>query len=437
MFGYYLDLALHSFRRSIVLTVLMVLAIGLGIGASMTTLTLFHVLSGDPIPQRSAQLFYVQLDAEGKGDYTPGAEPNIQLTRFDAEALLREKRATHQAVMSGGFAPLQTGDGSPVALDGTFPQLRYTSADFFPMFDVPLRYGRPWSEADDQARARVTVISSELNQAMFSGADSTGRTLRVAGHDLRIVGVLAPWRPTPRFYDLNLRDAYAGSETAYLPYSTSRDLKLARSGTMDCWADSKGDATALDAPCAWLQYWVELDNPGAVRAYREYLDAYSDHQHAAGRFERPVNTRLRSVMEWLDFNKVVPSDVRLQLWLAFGFLLVCLVNAVGLLLAKCLRRAAEIGVRRALGAARRDIFAQFVVEAGVVGLAGGALGLLLALGGLWVVRQNPASYAQLAHLDAAMLLATFALALIASLLAGLLPAWRACGVTPALQLKSQ
>jgi len=61
----------------------------------------------------------------------------------------------------------------------------------------------------------------------------------------------------------------------------------------------------------------------------------------------------------------------------------------------------------------------------------------LSLLGLWGVRQNPAQYAQLAQLDGPMLLATLALALVASLVAGLLPAWRACQVTPALQLKSQ
>ena len=108
-------------------------------------------------------------------------------------------------------------------------------------------------------------------------------------------------------------------------------------------------------------------------------------------------------MEWLDYNKVVPSDVRLQVWLAFGFLLVCLVNTVGLLLAKFLRRAVEIGVRRALGASRRAIFAQCLIEAGAVGLAGGILGLGLAWLGLWAVRQQPASYAELAQLDLAML----------------------------------
>jgi putative ABC transport system permease protein len=436
MFGYYLDLALRSFRRSIVLTALMVLAIALGIGASMTTLTVFHVLSGDPIPQRSAKLFYVQLDAESKANYTPGEEPNLQLTRFDAEALLRDKKARRQVVTSGGGSPLQAGEGASSAVAPFYGELRYNSADFFPMFDVPFRYGQPWRAAEDDARARIVVISGELNDKLFGGGDSTGRTLRVAGHDLRIVGVLAPWEPAPHFYDLQSH-SYGDNELAFIPYTTSRDLKLARQGTMDCWGDAKGDPGAFGVPCAWLQYWVELDGADEVRAYREYLDAYSDRQHAAGRFERPTNTRLRSVMEWLDFNKVVPNDVRLQLWLAFGFLLVCLVNTVGLLLAKCMKRAPEIGVRRALGASKGEIFTQFVVEAGVVGLAGGALGLLLALAGLWVVRQNPASYAKLAHLDPPMLLATFALALVASLLAGLLPAWRACSVTPALQLKSQ
>jgi putative ABC transport system permease protein len=53
------------------------------------------------------------------------------------------------------------------------------------------------------------------------------------------------------------------------------------------------------------------------------------------------------------------------------------------------------------------------------------------------VRQQPADYAELAHLDGAMLVAAVALSLIASLFAGLLPAWRACQIAPAIQLKSQ
>ena len=140
-----------------------------------------------------------------------------------------------------------------------------------------------------------------------------------------------------------------------------------------------------------MQYWVELESAGKAGDYRNYLVNYSNQQRAAGRFERPANVRLRNVVELLEFNKIVPGDVRLQLWLALGFLLVCLVNTVGLLLAKFLRRSGEIGVRRALGASRSEIFKQCLVEAGTVGVAGGMLGLVLALLGLWAVRQQPAS----------------------------------------------
>jgi putative ABC transport system permease protein len=132
----------------------------------------------------------------------------------------------------------------------------------------------------------------------------------------------------------------------------------------------------------------------------------------------------------------VPDDVRVQTGLAFGFLLICVVNTVGLLLAKCLRRSREIGVRRARGAPRGAGLAQLKVEYGMVGIAGGVLGLIFAEFGLWAIRHQPADYAKLAHLDVSMFVATFVIALVASLIAGLLPAWRACVVAPAPQLKS-
>ncbi|HJR72399.1 MAG TPA: ABC transporter permease [Luteimonas sp.] len=437
MFGYYFNLALRSFKRNKVLTALMVLAIALGIGASMTTLTVFYILSGDPIPAKSAKLFYPQIDPEGKQGYVAGEEPQDQMTRFDAEKMLREKRGDRQAMMSGGSAAIEPDKQglTPFAIDA-----RYTSADFFPMFQPPFKYGRAWTAQDDDARARVAVISKELNDKLFGGADSVGKPLRMNQIEFRIIGVLDHWRPTPRFYDMT-SDRYGELEQAFVPFSTSRALKMGTNGNMNCWGDQNNEdgegSHGLNAPCAWIQYWVELDSPDKAEAYRQYLANYSDEQRAAGRFERPTNVRLRNVMEWMDYRQVVPSDVRLQTWLAFGFLAVCLLNTVGLLLAKFLRRSGEIGVRRALGASRREIFVQCLIEAGTVGLAGGILGLGLALLGLWAVRQQPASYAELAHLNPTMLLTTFVLAIVASLFAGLLPAWRAMQVTPAIQLKSQ
>ena len=432
MFGYYLQLALRSFARNRILTVLMVLAIGLGIGACMTTLAVFQILSGDPLPDRSATLFYPRMDPQNMRGFEPGEDPELQLTRYDAEALLRDARGTRQAMMTGGSVAIEPEKSglSPFILDA-----RYTSADFFSMFGVPMAHGQPWTAAEDGNRARVAVISEKLNGRLFDGADSVGRELRLGQNTFRIVGVMQKWEPVPRFYDLT-GARFGEVEDVFLPFQTAMELRLGRSGNMNCWGDND-DSTAINAPCAWLQYWVQLDTPQAVSDYERYLRDYSDQQRSSGRFERPTNVRLHSLMGWMEERNVVPGDVKLQLWLALGFLVVCLVNTVGLLLAKFLRRSGEIGVRRALGASRREIFMQTLVEAGSIGLAGGLLGLLLAWGGLWAVRQQPTDYAHLAHVSPSILLFTLLLAIGSAVLAGLLPAWRACQVAPALQLKSQ
>jgi len=434
MFAYYLDLALRSCRANPVLTGLMVLALGLGIGASMTTLTVYHVLSADPLPGRSERLHLVQLDAGQLQGWRAGEEPDEQLTRLDAQNLLAEARAPRQALMSGGTAIVQ--DQAEQA-EARSVSARYASADFFAMMGAPLRFGSGWSAADDAAHARVVVISHELNERLFGGADSSGRSLRVQDTEMRIIGVLAPWRLTPHFYDLNM-GSYARVEELFVPFATAMEIGLNRAGSMNCWGNERvNDPLAAGANCAWMQYWVELPDAQARQDYRAYLVAYAERQRQAGRFERPPNERLRSVRAWLVHKQVVPGDVRLQLWLALGFLLVCLTNTVGLLLAKCLRGTPQIGVRRALGASRKAIFAQHLVEALVIGGAGGLLGLLLAWIGLLGVRMNPASYAELARLDGPMLAACIAVSLLASVAAGLLPAWRAAQVAPALQLKSQ
>lgn len=430
MFRYYIWLAARSLKRNPALTALMVLAIGLGIGASITTLTVLRVLSGDPLPRKSERLFYPQLDPQNMNDYRPGEEPPDQLSYPDGLNLLKAKRADRQALMSGGATVVQADDAAiePFRVDA-----RYSSADFFAMFDVPFLYGSGWTEADDDARVRSVVISRKLNDKVFGGDNSVGRSLRLGGTTFRVVGVLDAWRPTPHFYDLNTGN-YSEVEDVFLPLETALDLKLGRNGSMSCWDDAPVPERSPN--CTWLQFWVELGTSEQRAAYETFLRNYSDEQRALGRFPRPTNVKLRSLMEWLDYQKVVPSDVRLQVWLAFGFLAVCLVNTVGLMLAKFLRRAGEIGVRRAIGAPQREVFTQFLVEAGAVGAAGAVLGLGLALLGLWGVRQQPGDYANLAHLDPLMLLATLALALITSLIAGVLPAWRACQVAPALQLKS-
>ncbi|WHZ19057.1 MAG: ABC transporter, ATP-binding protein [Rhodanobacteraceae bacterium] len=434
MFAYYVDLALRSLKRNKVLTALMVLAIAVGIGASMTTLTVLHVLSGDPLPGKSSLLYYPQIDPQDARGMMPGTLPPEQLTLIDGMNLLRAKRADRQALMFGGAVPIQPASST---VDPFYVEARFTTADFFAMFDAPFLYGHGWTGADDEAHARDVVITRQLNDKLFNGADSVGRTLRIGDSTFRIVGVLDTWRPNPHFYDLNT-GTYNYYEQVFLPLQTALDQHFAHNGSNDCWGNGTGGAGDIypSATCVWLQFWVELDSPAKAAAYKQFLIHYSEEQKALGRFVRAPNVRLDNLMQWLNYNGVVPDDVRLQAWLAFGFLLVCLLNTVGLMLAKFLRRSGELSVRRALGASRRALFAQLLTESGVVGLAGGIGGLLLAMLGLWMVQHRSVDYASLAHLDPEMLLVTFALAIGASLLAGVFPAWRACSVSPALLIKS-
>ena len=436
MFAYYLQLAWRSLRRSPILTTLMVLAIGLGIGASMTMITVLHVMTDDPLPGRSARLFTPHLDplplnSKQEGD---GPDPIDNFTWPDAMALLKAHRAERQTAMAGGSLLMRPARPNlrPFKVDG-----RYATADFFAMFDVPFEHGNGWSAADDASRARVVVLSDTLDRKLFGTASGIGQLVRLGDTDFRVIGVAANWQPKPMFYADPGAQHYSDADRFFLPLSVAVDLKLSTSGNQSGWGKGDSGTSMTGAEMTWLQFWVQLDSPTQVRAYHQYLVDYSAQQKVLGRFERPpTDAKLYSLMGWLAHENLVPNDVRLQLWLALGFLLVCMTNIVALLLAKFLRRSGEISVRRALGAQRRDIFLQLGIESALIGVAGGVLGLLIAQLGLWSVRHRPDDYAQLAQMDVSMLLGTLVLAVVASVLAGLLPAWRACRVPPALQLKT-
>ncbi|MGH8148195.1 MAG: ABC transporter permease [Rhodanobacteraceae bacterium] len=438
MFAYYLDLALRSLKRNKLLTVLMVLAIAIGIGASMTTLTVMHLLSGDPLPGKSAHIYYPQVDPSPKG-YTKGA-PFDMLDYRSAMDLWSAHRADRQALIANSSVKVRAPGTNlpPLMLD-----MLATTSDFFPMFDVPFEYGSAWTPADGKDRARVAVISSDLNNKLFGGKDSVGKTLRLKDSSVRIVGVLAPWRPSPLFYDVrggryangDTGSFYRRPEDVFMPFNSALEVNAGNFWQFTCWHMPDHPGYLKNAPCVWVALWAELDSAAKAAHYRTFIKNYAQQQLALGRFAQ-TDTRMMNLMQWLDYNHVLPRDVKLQTWLAFAFLAICLFNTVGLLLAKFLRRAGEIGVRRALGASRRSVFAQCLTEAGLVGFIGGVGGWVLTLVGLWLVRRQQPPYSDLVHMDVSMFIVTFALAVAVSLLAGALPALRASRIAPALQLKT-
>ncbi len=433
MLAYYIDLAWRSLRRSPILTALMVLAIGLGIGASMTMLTVLHVMDGDPLPGRSAQLYRPYLNplplAFQQSKF--GGDPSLMMTWPDAMALLSAHKGVRQAAMAGGSVEARSSQAGmrPKSVEG-----RFTTHEFFAMFGVPFVRGQAWSATDDAQRARVVVLTMSLARRLFGGEPAVGQSANLDGHDYRVVGVVTDWHPRPLFYAGSHERKFSAADAFFLPLSTAVDLKLGVHATSG-WG--KESTSMTSSTVSWLQFWVQLQSSAQVAAYRQFLFDYSAQQKSLGRFERPpTEAKLYSLPGWLEQQHLVPGDVRLQSWLALGFLFVCMVNIVALLLAKFLRRSAEISVRRALGARRMNVFAQFGIESALIGVAGGALGLAIAEFGLWSVRQRPDDYAHLARMDGSMLLGTFVLAVVASVLAGLLPAWRACRIPPALQLKT-
>jgi putative ABC transport system permease protein len=307
------------------------------------------------------------------------------------------------------------------------------------MFEVPFVHGGPWSEADDKSGADVVVLSSKLAERLFGNANPVGQRVRFRGFDYAVVGVYGNWNPVPRYHRIiGGPGAFGEQDELYIPFHNAIRHEMGQNGNMNCSSErGPGYQALLDSECIWIQVWFELHSAADRPQLQAWLDAYAAEQRKLGRLQRNAPNKLFNVMEWLEEQKVVGKDSRLSAMLAFGFLLLCLVNTIGLLLAKFSVRASEIGVRRALGASRKEIFTQFLIESAVVGLAGGILGLLLALGALALIGSISAQIAVTTKMDWMMLVVTFVMSVSAAVLAGLLPTWRACQVTPALQLKSQ
>ena len=435
MLAYQIRLAVRSLRRSPVLTLLMIGGIALGIAVAMTFVTLHYTLGGNPIPSRSARLHYVQLDSwdpERPYEADEPEEPPVQITYMDMVGLMESDIPTKQSGMYKGYLTVHPpNDGRPFR-----ENVRLCFADFFPMFEVPFRYGSGWNGEADQGPEPVIVLGHAINQRLFGGEDSVGRTLRIEDRDLRVVGVLEPWRPMPKFYDVH-NGAFDEAEEIYMPFRLGTEMETYSAGNTSGWRPwPDGYEAFLQGEGVWIQMWVQLDTEEQRQRYRAFLAAYVNEQKKLGRFERPLNNRLRDVMGWLQYREVVPDPIRALRILALLFLVACSVNLIGILLGKFLARAPEVGVRRALGASRRWVFVQHLIECEIIGVIGGLVGLALSAAGLELVARQFDSQFNF-PLDLNMYLVALGLALASAMVAGAYPAWRICRIQPSAYLKAQ
>lgn len=442
MFGYHLRLGLMSLKRNPVLTALMIGAIGLGIGVCLTTLNVYYLVSGNPIPHRSDVLFAVQMDAydpaEPWNHGERGDDVPPELTYRDATAaVLQSDIPDRKVVMHKGAFVLDPGEER----NGVKPyivELRLTSSDFFPMFDTPFKYGGGWDASADSSADPVIVLNKATNDKVFGGEDSVGRTIELDDREYQVVGVLDEWTPVPKFYDLN-NGSFDDIEDGFIPFSRSELLEVNSSGNTNCWKPEPINSyrAFLNSECVWIQAWVELRSGSKVEEFHSFLDGYVGEQKKLGRFERPLKNRLSTVQEWLTLNEVISDDNRVLLGISFMFLAVCLLNTVGLLLAKFSGAAAVVSLHRALGASRALIFRQHLIEVALIGVAGGVVGIGLGYLGLLSLRQLYNSYEQLTRLNWDVGLMALGIALISGVIAGLYPTWRICRLQPAPYLKTQ
>lgn len=445
MIQMYLRLAAKSLSQRPGLTALMVATVALGIAACVTVITIFRAMSADPIWWKSDRLYAVTLDSWDVNEPADAARPHLpppRLTYRDAMHLFESNIPAHKTVMYVARTSILSGGAAgrgPIAAEA-----RFTGGDFFPMFDVPFQYGAGWSADDDRNLAPVIVISKDVNDKLFGGENSVGSTVRWNDREFRIVGVLDDWEPQPKFYDLN-KGHFEMPEGAYMPLRWGPQLKVT-STSGRCWKPESLDSyeDILGSECIWWQMWVELPDAAARERMQDFLDTYTAEQRTSGRFQRPQNNRLTNVPQWLIDQEVVQNDNRVLVGLAFAFLAVCLLNVVGLLLAKFLNAAQTIGIRRAVGARKGQIFAQYFVEAAVISAVGAALGLglsalsLKGLSAMYTVDEaTRGGYRELLHFDASSVIAAVVLAAVATFAAGFYPAWRASRLPPAVYLKSQ
>lgn len=435
MLTHYMDLGWRSIRKTPVLSALMVLAISIGIGITLMTLNVFQLMSHNPAGERGQVLHAVQLWSQGPDAWD---DFDRNLTYQDVMNL-RESDIPSRSVASFRTGMAIHAEGSEA--EPEMQSVRATDRDFFAMFSVPFIYGGSWTQEVDRQGAYQVVINDEINRKYLGGGNNVGKIIYLDSTPYQVVGIVEHWMPQPKYYD-PINGPMNDSEQLFIPFALTPQEEFPVWGNTNGWQFEPIHTynDRLVSEKTWIQFWAELPDNSSQQAFVQWLNAYVEQQQALGRFtdeSRDNWVQVVDVAQWLEVNEVVPEDNKILIGLSVLFLAVCLVNILGLLLTKYLKRAPEVGVRRAIGASRRQIFLQHMVEVSLIGLIGGVIGLLWAWLGLdWIAGYLEMDDA-LGRLDPSMWILTPAIALGSAMLAGVYPAWVICRTQPSVYLKSQ
>lgn len=405
-----LRFALRQLRRSPGFTLAAVLTLGLGIGANATIFNWGNRLFRHPLPGvDSTDLYYLRWTLPG------GHRGSTSWPTF-LDLRERSRTASHLAV--GRQAALSLGEGNrPERVFGML-----VSANFFDLLGVRAQQGRTFRPEEDRGAGAhpVAVISDALWRNQL-GADPriVGRTIRLNTHPFMVVGVMPA--------------GFQGS-TVGLRHDVWVPVTMRR-------AIMGSDAALTERGDRWLEaYFRTAPNASLAQAEQE-LNAISA-QLSREIFKSDRFARVDAVPIWKHAAGQVLGPVLLVMGgVVAVILLIACANVGNLLLARAAERRREIAVRLALGVSRGRLLRQLLAENALLASVGAALALAVVpvTSGLLTAFAPPANLGidLRAEPDWLVLVFTLGIAALATLLFGLMPAWRAARVDAVTDLKQE
>lgn len=375
-------------------TVVAVLTLGLGIGANTAIFSVIYGVLMKPLPYKDGnQLVIVQQQA-------PLA--NVNNVPFSVKEVqdYREQNQTLDAVVEHHTM-------SFTLLGGNEPQRVQTgvvSANFFDVLGVKPLLGRTFVEGDEEHGSdAVLVLSYQYWQRGYGGDPGIiGRTFQMNNRPHTVIGVLPSIPQYP-----NEQDVYM--PTSHCPTRSSEHFMSNRNARMM----SVFGRLRPDVPVAQAQ--ADLSTL-ASNLQNQYPDSYPANRGYAA--------SVVSLQEELT-RRAKPTFLIL-LGTAGLVLLIACANVANLTLARLMRREREMAIRSALGAGRGRLIRQLLTESTLLSLAGGALGLLLAAGGLQLLvgfAERFTTRASEIRIDGLVLLFTLLVSVATGLIFGLMPAF--------------
>jgi putative ABC transport system permease protein len=417
---FYGRLAWQSIRRNPGLAALMVGGLALGIATWVTARAAIQGALRNPLPDKQA-LYHVSLErpplfADVPPDGTISENrmengPKFTLSEAEMRAILAARRGR------GRITPTLAGRAAvrPPSRPLLVGHVRFATRDLFGLFDLDFAEGGPWTPADDSAGNPVVVLDGETARIWFGSGGAVGRTVEIAGTPFRVVGVLAGG-PREKLYD----HVYFGHQTErfFAPFEAHRRYRIDSEYGAEIATSGTGRANEL-AGFLWAELPTEAERTALV------ADAT-----AAG-----LPLRLLPFAGFrAEFYHLHPAYYLLDLF-AKVTLIASALNLVRLLLAKFSARADLSGIHRALGASRRSIVLVHVIEAKLIGIGAGIVGLGLAAIAVPILNALVPDRIADAALDGTAIVVTVLVAVLVGIVAGIYPAWRATQQAPAVFLR--